>query len=1600
MNARPRRRTAGFALAFAACLAASQLQSQDTRPDAGARDRYNRPVFNAQGEPLVYGRPDGVRSLQADEGWPLSSPALAPASALPLSPVASPLTPEWMMRVPGTAIGQAFLEVIDLDADGDREIVASASGWGFGANRYWYILESTGSGYRPVWYSRSYAPEFYAGLIAQVDADPQFEVLIGSGTNLHIVDGKTRETEGVIAVNTGEIRDVDAADLDGDGTIEIVVSGWYALSIYDVATQALEQTFSNYRESSIAVGNVDAEPGLEIVVSMSYASVVLNAATRAIEWDAWFSFGGVQIGDVDQDSRNEIVGRFAWDGIAIFDADLRLQKTTIPIFNTDAIKLADVDGDGYPEILYGDAQHGSLHVLDGRNYGERFPIPNPGGGATRIAVGDADHNGTREILWGSGRNTTAADYLNVFGVNSQALEWRSEPVGGPFYALAHGDVDADGNAELLDVVYSYSAMLTIRDGATKNIEYRGPSATSNWLDVLGLAHGNLDDDPQSEILVGTGQTYSGELACFDGVTHLEQWRTRFPSGLLIASTTVADVDLDGDLEVIVGSYGEHTGAPNGYVYVLNGRTGAIEWRSPSVGGTFTRVELLRVGNIDSDPQPEILAGTGSRTWILDAVNGSASVFNTPLTALELSDIDRNGQLDIVGGTVSGDVVILSPTTLQTQQTIGRFGSRIEALRVMDFNGGHREVVIARDEEVLIADTTGCVRWQTGKIGTAYGYGSTHYTVGYSDSLIVGELDGDDAMEIVVNVGPSGMDQYEVGPYSLASACGAATAPSFSVQDASLAEGQPGEERFAAFPVRLSQPIDLVTRVKFHTVSETAVAGEDYFSTPGSLTFAPGETVRTVYVRLKPDATPEATETFRLELHEPSNAGLGDAVAEGRIVNDDELGLSVSGFDVAEGDAGTSNAVFTVRLAGQSPNPVSVLATITSGTAERDVDYAVTSPALVTLAPSVVEQQLPVSVFGDIDVENSESIFILLSSPTNATLTQATATGWIRTDDGPVVSVSPTSVAEGYTGTTPARFRVRLSNPLPDPVSVSYETEGGSAISDQDFQPVQGSVVFAPGETDSVVAVPVKGDTTVEPNEAFTLRLTSATGASLLHLEGAGRILNDDGPTLSVTNAEVTEGTGASSSLRFTVVTSAVTAQPISASIRTSDGTARAGEDYSEFAQTITLPPGVASLSVLVPVAADSNVEPDETMKLTLLSATGATIFDEEAIGTILADDGLLVRIKDKSGAEGNTGTSPLTFTLSLNKPSLSTVTVDFETEDGTATAPLDYVTAMGTVTFNPGETAKTLTVQIVGETAEETYETLLVNLSNPTGGVSLADAQGQGTITNTDGSTDRSRLMFHNFVTNRLYRWHMKDGNTLDTFNWVTPWATDPGWTVGAIADFDQDGQLDYLWHNVDDGRLLFWYIDGDNLKGFQFLPYKLDPGWRVAATFDANNDGAPDLAYYDARASTASGTSGRVAIFLHDNASQIGSYLLNPSLPVAGAVRIVNAVDADNDGDDELVLFNSATGRVQAWNVAGANVSGTIDYATPQVTSPSFKLVSTKTDFNDDGLADFLWHNPTPTGVFSVWFMNGTTRLGVGQFLPFTATDPVWTVVGSANVW
>ena len=117
---------------------------------------------------------------------------------------------------------------------------------------------------------------------------------------------------------------------------------------------------------------------------------------------------------------------------------------------------------------------------------------------------------------------------------------------------------------------------------------------------------------------------------------------------------------------------------------------------------------------------------------------------------------------------------------------------------------------------------------------------------------------------------------------------------------------------------------------------------------------------------------------------------------------------------------------------------------------------------------------------------------------------------------------------------------------------------------------------------------------------------------------------------------------------------------------------------------------------------------------------------------------LSLSISSPSKREGNSGITLMTFKVTLSTRPASTVTVLYQSFDGSAISvanladPADYIPVSGTLTFAPGERSQTITVQIVGDTRIEANEAFVVLLSSPTGGAVLGDAQGIGTIVNDD----------------------------------------------------------------------------------------------------------------------------------------------------------------------------------------------------------------------------------------------------------------------------
>jgi Calx-beta domain len=180
-------------------------------------------------------------------------------------------------------------------------------------------------------------------------------------------------------------------------------------------------------------------------------------------------------------------------------------------------------------------------------------------------------------------------------------------------------------------------------------------------------------------------------------------------------------------------------------------------------------------------------------------------------------------------------------------------------------------------------------------------------------------------------------------------------------------------------------------------------------------------------------------------------------------------------------------------------------------------------------------------------------------------------------------------------------------------------------------------------------------------------------------------------------------------------------------------------DYAATSGTLTFAPGETAKTATVQANGDTTVEPDETFTVNLSNAVGnATIADAQAVATIVNDDRTAtppparISIDDVTMAEGNAGQTAFRFTVSLDGAQSGPVTVDFSTANGTATAPGDYVAGSGTVNFAPGETAKTVTVQVNGDTRKEANETFTVNLASAIGNATIADGHAIGTIVNDD----------------------------------------------------------------------------------------------------------------------------------------------------------------------------------------------------------------------------------------------------------------------------
>lgn len=238
---------------------------------------------------------------------------------------------------------------------------------------------------------------------------------------------------------------------------------------------------------------------------------------------------------------------------------------------------------------------------------------------------------------------------------------------------------------------------------------------------------------------------------------------------------------------------------------------------------------------------------------------------------------------------------------------------------------------------------------------------------------------------------------------------------------------------------------------------------------------------------------------------------------------------------------------------------------------------------------------------------------------------------------PALSITDRTIVEGNAGTAPATFEVQLSQPSSQTVTVQYATANGTATAGSDYTASSNTLSFAPGETQKTVTIPVQGDTIAESNETFSVKLSGATNATIADAEGIGTITNDDAaptpspspspspsptpiPNLSIGNVTLTEGNSGTATATFTVNLSASSTSNIDVNFATANGTAIANSDYTSKTGKLSFAPGETSKTIAVNVQGDTIAESSETFAVTLSNAVNAAIADGEGIATVIDND--------------------------------------------------------------------------------------------------------------------------------------------------------------------------------------------------------------------------------------------------------------------------------------------------------------------------------------------------------------------------------------------
>lgn len=460
-----------------------------------------------------------------------------------------------------------------------------------------------------------------------------------------------------------------------------------------------------------------------------------------------------------------------------------------------------------------------------------------------------------------------------------------------------------------------------------------------------------------------------------------------------------------------------------------------------------------------------------------------------------------------------------------------------------------------------------------------------------------------------------------------------------------------------------------------------------------------------------------------------------------------------------------------------------------------------------------------------------------------------------------------------------------------------------------------------------------GNIEVLPTTAQALTAVAGSDPGILSFSATQFSLNEDGTPVAAVTINRTGGTGGA----------------VSAIVTLADLTATAPGDYTNAPITVNFADGESTKTIVIPIANDAIVEAAETLQLTLGNPTGGVAIGTRrtATLTILDNDSVpRLSINDSQIAEGTNGTQALSFTVNLSTASDQAVTVNYTTGDVTAIAGIDYAATTGQLAFAPGETTKTITVAVNGDTLTEADDTFFVQLSGSTN-ATIADGQGTGTIANDDPLPSLS-------ITNV----RLAEGDSGSKTATFTVTLSNPS-EQAVVADFATADQTAISGSDYTSVQGTLQFAFGETTKTID-----------VTLLGDRLLEGNETFAV---------------------NLSNLSNATLQDSQGI-GTIQTDDIPKDDFNGDGHADIFwrHGLTGDNLLWLLNGTNISTTVSL--PSVGSSW--AIESMADFNNDGMRDLLWREPA-SGATGIWLMEGST---ISSIVSLPTVAGIWNIEGISD--